>query len=65
MSSFLFERRTILGGGDESVRFFGENMESGEDEEEMIVAAELREVASMVDRRRRGFTQNEILFLLL
>jgi|APAra0007618257_1042622.scaffolds.fasta_scaffold05223_5 hypothetical protein len=40
-------------------------MESGEDEEEMIVAAELREVASMVDRRRRGFTQNEILFLLL
>jgi hypothetical protein len=52
----LFERRTILGGGDESVRFFGENMESGEDEEEMIVAAELREVASMVDRRRRvGF----------
>jgi hypothetical protein len=48
----LFERRTILGGGDESVRFFGENMESGEDEEEMIVAAELREVASMVDRRR-------------
>lgn len=44
----LIESRTIL-GKDECVLFFGEKMDSDEDEEETMVAAELRAVASMVD----------------